>query len=203
MAAPRSAPPGRRGSWEAPGALLVCSEGREGKSPRCFEQEQNSWGTRMPFGVRPLQLGLGCGRCWSSALAAELGSQDGLWARSCPRGSRRWVCVTRGESREGRMEAGGGSRGFRVGSPQLRSTPTPSQLRCRFRFISGAPQVPPPDRYLSLNPSLLFLPPPLPPGSAPAVNPGSRTPSPSVTLPVPTVWLLVPVLLLALCLSYV
>lgn len=88
--------------------------------------------------------------------------------------------------REGwRQEAapgGSGSSRSHVGSPQLRSTPAPSQLRCRFRSISGAPKVPPPDRYLSLNPSLLFLPRPLPPGSAPAVTPGSRTPSPSVTL---------------------
>lgn len=68
-----SAPPGRSGSWEAPGAHLVCSKGMEGKSLGCFEQ--NSRGTWMPFGVRLFQLGLGCGRCWSSALAVGLGSR--------------------------------------------------------------------------------------------------------------------------------
>lgn len=72
MAAPRSAP---RGRWEAACAHLVCFESSEGKSPRCFEQEQNSRGAWMPFGVRLLQLELGCGWSWSSALAVGSGSR--------------------------------------------------------------------------------------------------------------------------------
>lgn len=60
----------------------------------------------------------------------------------------------------------------------------------------------PPDRYLSLSPGLSSLPVP----SRPVPHPQRpRTPHtvPISRLPVPTVWLPGPVLLLALCLSYV
>lgn len=135
VAAPHSAWCGRGGSWEAPCAHLVCGESREGKSPRCFEQEQNSQSTWMPFGVRLF-----------SRSRAGAGAAAGAVSEERPgRGSRRWVCVRPG-GREGRMEAApGGASGSprsRLGSPQLRSTPAPSQLRCRFPFISGRPPCP-------------------------------------------------------------
>lgn len=126
VAAPHSAWRGRAGSWEAPCAHVARGEGREGESPRCFEQEQNSRSTWVPFGVRLFS--------WSWGSEERPG-----------RGSRRWVCVRQG-GREGRTEAapggGSGSSCSRPGSPQLRSTPAPSQLRCRFRFVSGRPPWP-------------------------------------------------------------
>lgn len=152
MVAPRSAPPGRSGSWEAPGAHLVCSEGMEGKSPRCFEQ--NSQGTWMPFGARLFSWDwavAGAGALpslwgWAVGVSRERGAAAPGRARAG--GSRRWVCVRQGESREGRMEAGGGSRGFRViliprgittASLHSRTVPAPVLVPFHFQGTRGAP----------------------------------------------------------------
>lgn len=83
-----------------------------------------------------------------------------------------------------------------VTTASLHSRAVPAPVPVPFHF--GAP----PDRYLSLSPGLLSLPVP----SRPVPHPQRpRTPRtvPISRLPVPTVWLPGPVLLLALCLSYV
>lgn len=133
MAAPHSAWHGRGGSWKAPCSQLVCGEGRDGRSPRCFQQEQNSRSAWMPFGVR---LELGRGRCWSSALAEESG----------PGVPQVGLCQSRG-AREGRMEAGGSS--WRIGvtpippgvtTASLHSRTVPAPVSVPFHF--GRPPCP-------------------------------------------------------------
>lgn len=66
MGAPPSAWRGRGGRWAHLVHTCCCLEGREGTSPRGFEQEQSSRGTRMPLGrgcsaVAVLELCPGCG----------------------------------------------------------------------------------------------------------------------------------------------
>lgn len=90
---------GRGGSWEAPCAHSVCGEGREGKSPQCFEQEHNSQSTWMPFGVRLFS--------WSWAGVGAVGAVSEAGG---PAGG----FVSDKGDREGRMEAGGSSWGIRV-----------------------------------------------------------------------------------------
>lgn len=162
MAAPHSAWHGRGGSWKAPCSQLVCGEGRDGRSPRCFQQEQNSRSTWMPFGVR---LELGRGRCWSSALAESLG-----------RGSRRWACVRPGgPEREGwRQEAApGGSGSPRSHWGHHSFAPLPHRPSSGVSSVSFRAPRAPPDRDLSLSPVRCSSP------SRTRSDPGPRAPSPS------------------------
>lgn len=184
---------GRDGSWEAPCAHLVCGEGREGKSPRCFEQEHNSQSTWMPFGLRLFS--------WSWAGAGAVG------AVSEAGGPTGGFVSDKGAEREGwRQEAAPGGSGssrshLGITTASLHSCTIPAPVPVPFHF--GVPTVPPPDRYLSLNPEFVPPPRPLPPGSAPAAIPDPAHRPHGKRFPVLTVWLLGPVLLLALCLSYV
>lgn len=149
VAAPRSAVPGWSGSWEAPGAHLVCPRAGRGRVPSAL--------SRIP---RALGCPLGRGCCsWGWAVAGA-GALPWLWGRAGGEPELRWVCVRHRESREGRMEAAQGLWVIPMATWDHHSfaplCTVPAPVPVPFHF--GGPEVPPPDRFLSLNPSLLFLP---------------------------------------------